>query len=223
MSSETPLIDFRSDNVGIVCPEILEALRTVNVGSAAAYGDDDWSRELNARFSALFETDVTVFPVATGTAANAIALAAMTPPYGTVFCHETAHIHTSEAGATEFFSGGAKLTVLGGPAYRLEVDGLARAIANAGRGYRHKVQPAAVSVTQATEFGTVYRQHELEAIGQISRDAALHFHMDGARFANALVALGCAPADITWRIGVDALSFGATKNGGHERGRDRGV
>jgi threonine aldolase len=207
-------IDFRSDNVATVCPEILEAMRAANAGPAAPYGEDDWSRELNARFGALFETDVTVFPVSTGTAANAITVSAMTPPYGAVYCYEAAHLHTSEGGGAEFFSGGAKLFPLRGEGRRLQAATLQHAIDMAGTGQRHKAQPAVVSVTQASEFGTVYRLDELAAIGEVAREAALRFHMDGARFANALATLGCSPADMTWRLGVDALSFGATKNGG---------
>jgi threonine aldolase len=200
--------------VGAVSPEILNAVEAANIGPAAAYGEDDWTRALNEQFSTLFETKVCVFPVATGTAANAIALSTLTPPYGTIFCHESAHIHTSEAGATEFFSGGAKLTLLDGAGYRLNADALDQAVASAGRDQWHRAQPAAVSVTQATEFGTVYRLSELAAIGEVAHKSSLRFHMDGARFANALATLGCAPADMTWRVGVDALSFGATKNGG---------
>jgi threonine aldolase len=207
-------VDFRSDNVGAVSPEILKALESANTGPAAAYGEDDWTRHLNERFSGLFETTVTVFPVATGTAANAIALSTLTPPYGTIFCHEAAHVHTSEAGATEFFSGGAKLTLLGGAGYRLNAAELDQAVASSGRDQWHRAQPAAVSVTQATEFGTVYRLNELAAIGEVAHRSSLRFHMDGARFANALATLGCTPADMTWRLGLDALSFGATKNGG---------
>ena len=207
-------IDFRSDNVGTVSPSILAALAAANTGSEASYGEDIWSRRLDRRFSELFETDVKVFPVSTGTAANALSLSVLTRPYGAVYCHEAAHIHTSEAGAAEFFSGGAKLALLSGDGFRLQAPALARAVATAGVGVRNKSQPAAVSVTQATEYGTLYRLPELKAIGEVAREARLKFHMDGARFANALVALSCTPAEMTWRAGVDILSFGATKNGG---------
>jgi threonine aldolase len=207
-------IDFRSDNVGTVSPEILDAVRSANVGPAAAYGEDEWTQLLNARFGELFENKVAVFPVSTGTAANAIALSTLSPPYGAIYCHETAHVHTSEIGATELFSGGAKLVLIGGTGHRLHAGDVERAVAQAGRGQRHKVQPAAISVTQATEYGTVYRLDEIAAIGELARKRSLSLHMDGARFANALATLGCTPADMTWRIGVKALSFGATKNGG---------
>ena len=209
----TAEISFRSDNVATVCPEILRALAAVNHGPAASYGDDEYSRDLNQAFSMLFETEVTVFPVSTGTAANALALAACTRPYGGIFCHEQAHIHTAEGGATEAFTGGAKIIPLTGEQFRLTPASLRRAVSLAERGVRNKPQPDAVSITQASEHGTVYRLDEIAELGQIAREAGIKFHMDGARFANALVTLGTTPAEMTWRRGVDILSFGATKNG----------
>jgi len=206
-------INFRSDNVATVSPEILEALARANQGPAASYGDDDWSKALDRAFSALFETDVSVFPVATGTAANALGLAAAVRPYGAIFCHEHAHIHTSEGAATEAFTGGAKLLPLRGEGFRLSADGLGQALACADWGVRNRAQPDAVSITQASEHGTVYRLDELAALGELARSAKITFHMDGARFANALATLGCSPAEMSWRRGVDILSFGATKNG----------
>ena len=206
-------INFRSDNVATVCPEIMRALERVNQGPAASYGDDSWSRELDRAFSALFETDAKVLPVATGTAANALGLAACVRPYGSIFCHEHAHIHTSEGAATEAFTGGAKLLPLPGDGFRLSAEGLAEALARAEWGVRNRAQPDAVSITQASEHGTVYRLDELTALGDIARNAEIKFHMDGARFANALATLGCSPAEMSWRRGVDILSFGATKNG----------
>src|SRR5262245_20725893 len=212
MSNRQPA-DFRSDNVASVSPEIIAATLDSNSGTAAAYGDDAMSHRLNERFSELFETTVTVFPIATGTAANALSLSALTPPYGAIYCHTTAHIHTSEAGATELLSGGAKLMPLQGDGYRLQAATLKQAISTAGIGVKNRSQPAAVFATQATEFGTLYRLGELKAIGEVARENRLKFHMDGARFANALVALECSPAAATWRVGVDVLSFGCTKNG----------
>ena len=206
-------INFRSDNVATVAPEILRALAAVNHGPAASYGEDTYSRELDRSFSALFETDVAVFPVATGTAANALGLAACARPYGGIFCHEEAHIHTAEGGATEAFTGGAKLIPLPGELFRLTRDSLTQALSLAGRGVRNRPQPDAVSIAQASEFGTVYRLDELTALGEIARAAGIRFHMDGARFANAQATLGCTPAEMSWRRGVDILSFGATKNG----------
>jgi threonine aldolase len=204
-------MDFRSDNTAGVSPEIMAALNAANRGTAASYGADPISEVLNRRFSELFEREVAVLPVATGTAANVLALAAMTPPWGVIYCHEDAHIAVDECGAPEFFTGGAQLAPLRGALGKVEPKILAGRIA--GAGVVHHPQPAAVSVSQATEAGTVYTREEIASIAEVARRHKLKVHVDGARFANALVRLGCAPADITWRAGVDALSFGATKNG----------
>jgi threonine aldolase len=206
-------LNFRSDNVATVSPEILRALEAVNHGAAAAYGDDEYSALLNRKFSQLFETEVVVFPVSTGTAANALSLATCARPYGAIYCHEEAHIHTSEGGATEAFSGGAKLITLRGADGKLAPQTVAGALQQAERGVRNRPQPDAVSITQATEYGTVYRREDIAAIGASARDSGIRFHMDGSRFTNALAMLGCSAADMTWRSGVDILSFGATKNG----------
>ena len=206
-------LNFRSDNVATIAPEILRALDAANHGLAASYGDDEYSALLNRKFSDLFETEVTVFPVSTGTAANALSLATCARPYGGIYCHEEAHINTAEGGATEAFSGGAKLIALPGANGKLEPPTLAAALRRAERGIRNRPQPDAVSITQASEYGTVYRLEEIAAIGALARDAGIRFHMDGARFANALVTLGCSASEMTWRSGVDILSFGATKNG----------
>src|SRR6185312_1799022 len=152
-----------------------------------------------------------VFPVATGTAANALALAALTPPWGAIYCHEAAHIQSDECGAPEFFAAGAKLLPLAGEDAKLMPATVEAALLE--RGVVHHVQPSALSISQATEAGTLYRPAEIAALGALARRHGLALHMDGARFANAVAALGCAPADLTWRAGVDALSFGATKNG----------
>ena len=212
-SSDAVSLNFRSDNVATVAAEILRALDAVNHGPAASYGDDEYSALLNRKFSELFEAEVTVFPVSTGTAANALSLATCARPYGAIYCHEEAHIHTSEAGATEAFSGGAKLITLPGANGRLKPQTVAMALQQAERGIRNRPQPDVVSITQATEYGTVYAGGDIAAIGASARDAGIRFHMDGARFANALVTLGCSAAEMTWRSGVDILSFGATKNG----------
>jgi threonine aldolase len=206
-------IDFRSDNVATVSPDIMRAIAGANAGSAAAYGDDAVSHDLNKKLSALFETEVTVFPVATGTAANALGLAALARPWGGIFCHEQAHIHTAEGGAPEAYMHGTKLIALPGDDYRLQAVTLGAALARVDHGSRNRPQPDAVSITQASEWGTVYRLAEIEAIGDIARANRIRVHMDGARFANALAHLGCSAADMTWRRGVDILSFGATKNG----------
>ncbi|MGD9982242.1 MAG: low specificity L-threonine aldolase [Hyphomonadaceae bacterium] len=205
-------MNFRSDNTAPAAPEIMAALNAANDGAAAANGEDEWSKRLDAAFGAVFERDVRVFTVASGTAANAIALASAGPPWGSVICHREAHIEVDECGATEFFSGGAKLVLVDGPAAKLTPDVLEDALARQGCGI-HAVEPAAVSISQTTERGAVYRPADLAALGAIANRAGLRFHMDGARFANGVSALGCEPADITWRAGLDLLSFGATKNG----------
>lgn len=205
-------MNFASDNVGGAHPRILAALAEAAAGPMAAYGGDPLTAALEGRFAALFEHEVAVFPVATGTAANALALAALTPPWGGVLCHGAAHIQEDECGAVEALSG-ARLLPVAGPAGRLAPALLAARLATIRRGDQHQVQPAALSLTQATECGTVYRPEELAALGAFARAEGLALHMDGARFANAVARLGCAPAALTWRAGVDVLSFGATKNG----------
>jgi threonine aldolase len=205
-------MNFASDNVTGVAPEILAAIATANDGAVASYGDDPITRRLEAKLAQIFEHEVAVFPVATGTAANALALAALTPPWGAVFCHEQSHIAVDEANAPEFYSGGAKLVPLAGADGKLSAETIRRLLPG-GLGVVHHAQPAVVSLTQATECGTVYRPAEIRAIAEIAHGHGLAVHMDGARFSNALSFLECSPADMTWRAGVDALSFGATKNG----------
>ncbi|MEG3976553.1 low specificity L-threonine aldolase [Microcoleus sp. herbarium8] len=206
-------MNFCSDNTAGVSPEIMTAIAAANCGAVMSYGDDEYTKRLQVKFSDLFETSVTVFPVATGSAANALALAVMTPTYGAVYCHAQSHINLDECGAPEFFTGGAKLVTLTGNHAKIEAETLGEIVDRAGAGIVHHVQPAAVSITQATEAGTVYHPAEIARISEIVRSHNLHLHMDGARFANAVASLGCSPADITWRAGVDILSFGATKNG----------
>ncbi len=206
-------MNFGSDNSSGVSPQIMAALEAANVGDAGAYGADAITGRLEGRFREIFETDVAVHPVATGTAANALSLAVLVPPFGTVFCHEHAHIEEDECGAPEFYTGGAKLVPLAGACGRIAPDTLEAAIGRFRVGFEHHTQPAAVSLTQATEWGTVYTAAEIGAIAELARRHELALQMDGARFANAIASLGAAPADVTWRAGVDALSFGATKNG----------
>lgn len=206
-------MDFASDNTSAVTPEIMAALVAANAGTAPAYGADGWSAVLDETFGTLFEREVRVFPVSTGTAANALGLAAVTPPYGAVFCHEGAHILADECGAPEFFTAGAKLVPVAGVAGKVTVPNLERALALYRPGIVHEVQPAALSLSQATEAGTIYTPEEVRALAVLARSRGMAVHMDGARLANALVTLDCAPADITWRAGVDVLAFGATKNG----------
>ncbi|TIM28845.1 MAG: low specificity L-threonine aldolase [Mesorhizobium sp.] len=202
---------FVSDNVTGACPAVVEAVVSANAGIAASYGEDYWTTALKAKFSELFELEVEVFPVLSGTASNALALAALTPVYGKVYCHELSHINTDECGAPELLTGGAKLIPMRGADGRIAPDDLAQAIR--GRGNVHVPQPAVVSITQACETGTVYRPSEILEIAAIARDHHLKVHMDGARFANALSTLGVTPAQMTWQAGVDVLSFGGTKNG----------
>lgn len=205
-------MNFRSDNTATAAAEILAALTAVNDKPAGAYGDDPWSRKLDEAFSALFEREVRVFTVASGTAANSIALASAVPPWGAILCHREAHIECDEGGAPEFFSGGAKLVLLEGEGAKITPAALEEGIARNERGI-HSVVPSAVSISQASERGLLYTPEEVKALGAVASKAGLAFHMDGARFANAVAALGCKPADITWRGGVDLLSFGATKTG----------
>jgi threonine aldolase len=204
-------MDFRSDNVTGAAPEILAALAKANVGTASGYGADEITARLERRFASLFEHEVAVFPVATGTAANALALAALTPPWGVIYCHEDAHAAIDECGAPEFFAGGAKLVTMPGEGGKITPEAIAARLPI--KGFVHHAQAAAITLSQSTEAGMVYRPEELAALGRFAKEHGLALHIDGARFANAVAALGCAPADVTWRAGIDALSFGATKNG----------
>jgi threonine aldolase len=205
-------MNFRSDNTAPVAAEIMAALVQANEGAAAAYGDDAWSRRLGEAFSDLFEHDVRVFTAASGTAANAIALASVAPPWGAILCHREAHIERDECGAPEFYSGGAKLILADGDLAKLSVASVESAMRRLGRDV-HAVKPAALSISQATERSAVYTPDEVAALGAMARREGWALHVDGARFANAVAALGCKASELTWRAGVDLLSFGATKNG----------
>ncbi len=206
-------MNFASDNAGGASPEILQALVAANSGYEPAYGLDTFSLQAQASLSRLFERDCGVFLMTTGTAANALALAALTPPWGAVFCHEDAHINEDECGAPEFFTAGAKLIGLKGAQGKITPPSLEDALAAYPRGLVKQVQPAALSLSQATECGTLYALDELNALTALARQAGLQVHMDGARFANAIETLGCTPAEASWKAGVDVLSLGATKNG----------
>ena len=203
---------FMSDNTASACPEILAAMAAANRGRVPAYGDDEWSQRLDRSFSDFFGTEVRAFAVTTGTAANALSLATLSPPYGAIFAHERAHIATDECGAPGFFTGGAQLVLLPGEHGRLSPPAFLAALA-AHPIDLHSVQAAVLSLTQATEFGTAYRPHDLTQLAAAAHERGLRVHMDGARFANAVAFLNCHPGDISWRAGVDVLSFGATKNG----------
>lgn len=206
-------MNFASDNVMGASPQVIDALVRANAGAQRAYGADDYTQRVEARLKDIFETDLAVFLVATGTAANALALATLTPPWGSVLCHAEAHVAEDECGAPEFFSGGAKLVGFPGEGGKLAVETIRRHLAEPTGRPPHQVIPSALTLTQATEAGTVYTAAEVAALAEVAHAAGLGVHMDGARFANALVRLGATPADITWRAGIDVLSFGATKNG----------
>ena len=203
---------FFSDNTSSACPELIAALNAANHGLARAYGDDEWTQRLDHTLGEFFGTTVRAFAVTTGTAANALALATLSPPYGAIFAYADAHIAVDECGAPGFFAGGAQLALLPGEHGRLAAATLAAAL-DEHRVDVHTLQPAAVSLTQATELGTVYQPAHIAELAALAHRHGLKVHMDGARFANALVHLGCHPGDVTWRAGVDVLSFGATKNG----------
>lgn len=210
-------MNFRSDNEAGAHPAILEAVARAlgpKGGMAPSYGADEWTQRVERRLRDIFDKhDLLAYPVATGTAANALALACCTPPWGTIYCHPEAHIGVDEANAPEFFAGGAKLTPVPGPAGKIDHKLLAAAASQPVYGVVHHPQPAAVSITQATECGTVYDPDEVASIASTAKRHGLKLHMDGARFANALSFVGCSPAEMTWMSGVDVLSFGATKNG----------
>ncbi|MBV8784115.1 MAG: low specificity L-threonine aldolase [Gammaproteobacteria bacterium] len=203
---------FLSDNTAPAAPEVLAALQEVNTGRVHAYGDDEWTQRLEQRFSEYFGTPVRAFAVTTGTAANSLALATLVPPYGAIYAHQEAHIVVDECGAPGFFSGGAQLALLPGEHGRIGADTLAATLKDL-RTDVHTVQAAALSLTQPTELGTAYRPAELRRLCELAHGRGLKVHMDGARFANVVAFLDCHPGDITWRSGVDVLSFGATKNG----------
>jgi threonine aldolase len=202
---------FFSDNAAPVHPQVLAAMAEANVLDTA-YDGDQWSRSLDARLSDLFGTAVEALWVPTGTAANCLALAALCPPYGGVLCHRDAHVQNDEGGAPEFYTAGAKLLLCDGTGAKLAPDTI-RATADAIADDVHRVQPHALTITNATEYGLVYAPDEVAAIGELTRARGWGFHMDGARFANAVATLGCSPAQVTWQAGVDALSFGFVKNG----------
>lgn len=206
-------MDFASDNTAGAAPEILKALTAANRGTAAPYADDDLTARVERRLAELFERDVAVFLLATGSAANGLALATLTPPYGAVLCHEASHIQRDECAGPEFFSGGAKLMPLPGTEGKLSPGTVRETIGLMPPGIVHFAQISTLSLTQATEAGTVYTPQEIAALAEAAHEYGLAVHMDGARFANAVAHLGCSPAELTWQAGVDVLVFGATKNG----------
>lgn len=205
-------MNFASDNQYGVHPAIMAALEEANSGTASSYGEDPWTEKAEEALSEVFEREVQAFPVVTGTAANALSLSALCPPYGAVFAHAEAHSNCDECGAPELMTGGAKLIGLEEPGGKITPAAIEARLASFIRGV-HDPKPAAVTITEASEYGTVYSPAEIAAIAEVARAHGMRMHMDGARFANALVSAGATPAELTWKAGIDVMSFGATKNG----------
>jgi threonine aldolase len=203
--------EFASDNTARICPEALMALQEANIGGAPSYGDDCWTARVRERVREIFEIDCAVYFVFNGTAANALTLAQLCQPFHSIICHKNAHIQTDECGAPEFFTKGSKLLTVSGPNGKIDMEEAAEIIARQPELHAHK--PRVMSIAQSTELGTVYTREELGVIGEFARSREMLVHMDGARFANAIAALDCAPKEITWQLNVDVLCFGGTKNG----------
>lgn len=203
--------EFASDNTLGICPEALAASQDANHGAAESYGDDEWTRRLKESVRDLFETDCETYLVFNGTAANALALAHLCQPFHSVICHQQAHIQTDECGAPEFFTHGSKLLLVGGVAGKIDVNEVEATIDRQPELHAHK--PHVISITQATELGTLYTREEIDAIAGLARRRGMFLHMDGARFANAVATFNCSPKGLTWQRGVDVLCFGGTKNG----------
>jgi threonine aldolase len=206
-------MNFASDNTAGMAPEILNAIVRANTGYALGYGNDDWTKRVEKRFAEVFDKEVAVFLVPTGTVANALAIAHLTPPWGAVLCHEGSHIATDECGAPEFFGGGTKLIGLPGEGAKISAATLRAALERGAWGGPHHVTPAVLSLSQATECGTIYRVAEVRELADIAHKHGVALHMDGARIGNALARMNVSLAEITWKAGVDVLSFGATKGG----------
>jgi threonine aldolase len=203
--------EFASDNTAPICPEAWVALQEANKDYASAYGEDRWTARMCDRIREIFETGCDVYFVFTGTAANALALAQVCQSFRSIICHQNAHIQTDECGAPEFFTGGSKLLLVGGENGKIDIGQTKALLMRQNELHSHR--PGAISIAQATEFGTVYTRDEIAAITELARSNGLLVHMDGARFANAVASLNCAPKTITWEVGVDVLCFGGTKNG----------
>jgi len=205
--------NFRSDNETPIAPAIMQAILEANQGAAWAYANDDWSNRLDQVFSELFRTQATVLPISTGTVANSIALATVTPPWGSVFCHTGAHIQNDECGAPEFFGNGLRLVPIAGENGKLQAAALKKAVRESEGHGVHSYKASALSLTQSTEAGTVYSADEVRTLCDAAHGMGMKTHMDGARFGNAIASLGCHPAEVTVEAGIDMLSFGASKNG----------
>src|ERR1044072_5705287 len=204
---------FASDNTAGIAPEILAAIGKANTGYALGYGNDEWTRRVEAKFAEIFEREGAVFLVPTGTAANALAIAHLAPPWGAVLCHAESHIATDECGAPEFFGGGLKLIGLKGEGAKISAAAPRAALEGGAWGGPHHVSPAVLSLSQATECGTIYRVAEVRELAEIAHGRGVALHMDGARIGNALVRMNVSLAEVTWKAGVDVLSFGTTKGG----------
>jgi threonine aldolase len=204
-------LQFASDNYAGICPEAWEALRSANAGHAPAYGEDAWTQRACDLLREIFEIDCDVFFAFNGTAANSMSLAAMCRSYHSILCHQFAHLETDECGGPEFFSNGTKVLLVPGESGKIDLDAVRHTVER--RSDLHFPKPRVLSITQATEMGTVYGIDEMDAVGELARRLGLHLHMDGARFANAVSSLEVAPKEITWKAGVDVLCFGGTKNG----------
>jgi threonine aldolase len=211
MDSGTGHYEFASDNTAAICPEAWATLEEANINEAPSYGEDRWTARACGRIRELFETDCDVYFVFNGTAANALSLAQLCQSFHSVICHQHSHIQTDECGAPEFFTKGSKLLLIGGAIGKIDIGQAEAIVAHQADLHSHK--PGAISIAQATEFGTVYTRGEIAAIGTFADGHKMFLHMDGARFANAIASLGCAPKAITWEVGVDVLCFGGTKNG----------
>src|SRR6266568_1987546 len=211
MTPDAGRYEFASDNTAAICPEAWAALEEANTDAAASYGDDRRTARVCDRVREIFETDCDVYFVFNGTAANALALAQLCESFHSIICHEYSHIQTDECGAPEFFTKGSKLLLVGGANGKIAIGNAEKIIARQNELHSHK--PGAISIAQATEFGTVYSRDEIAAIADLARKHQLFLHMDGARFANAIASLNCAPKAITWEAGVNVLCFGGTKNG----------
>ncbi len=206
-------MDFKSDNIVGIHPQILEAIIEANTGVEASYGNDSYTNKLKIKLAEIFETEVSIYLTSTGTAANGLALSALTSGYGVIYSHAYAHVNTDECGAPELFTGSAKIVPISGDNGKIDVISLKQRIEAAKSMRPHTSKPGCITVSQATESGTIYQLDELKEIADIGKSYELPIHMDGARFTNSLVTLGCSPAEATWKSGVDVLSFGATKNG----------
>src|SRR6266571_3547305 len=211
MSPNAGRYAFASDNTAAICPEVYAALEEANVGDVSSYGEDRWTERVCDRVREIFETDCDVYFVFNGTAANALALAQLCQSFHSIICHEYSHIQTDECGAPEFFTKGSKLLLIGGTHGKIDIGQAETVVARQNELHSHK--PQAISIAQATEFGTVYARNEVAAIAEFARAREMFLQMDGARFANAIASLNCAPKAITWQVGVDVICFGGTKNG----------